>query len=258
MRKRLIVGNWKMNKTASEAAAFVSELSTALSATASVDVVIAPPFTALEAARAALPPSSPIRLAAQNLFWEDHGPYTGEVSASMLRELGCRFVILGHSERRALFGEQDAGIHKKIRAALTHNLHPILCIGESLREREQSQTDDVLIGQLQGALTGLREDDLASISIAYEPVWAIGTGRAATPDMAVSAHRTIRRHLSSAWSHTCAEQTRILYGGSVTPDNIEALLKSDQIDGALVGGACLRIDSFVKIAAVAESMGVNC
>ncbi len=258
MRKRLIVGNWKMNKTASEATAFVGELGKALPAAPSIDLVIAPPFTALEAARAALPPSSPIQLAGQNLFWEAHGAYTGEVSAPMLRDLGCRFVILGHSERRTLFGEQDAGIQKKIRAALAHGLQPILCIGESLAEREQDQTDAVLIRQLQGALTGLREEDLTSVSIAYEPVWAIGTGRPATPDIAEAAHRTIRRHLSSAWSRTCSDRTRILYGGSVTPDNIEAFLKSDQIDGALVGGACLRIDSFVKIATVAESMGVNC
>lgn len=246
-----------MNKTASEASAFVRELTKNLPAVSSIELVIAPPFTALEAVRAALGPS-PIQLGAQNLFWEDHGAYTGEVSAGMLRDLGCRHVILGHSERRALFGDHDEGIHKKIRAALQQGLHPILCVGESLAQREGGKTDGVLIQQLTGCLATLTPQDLTTISIAYEPVWAIGTGKAATPDQAVGAHRTIRAFLSATWSPAVGESTRILYGGSVTPQNIESFLKSDHIDGALIGGACLQVESFASIAVVAESIGVNC
>ncbi len=257
MRKTLIVGNWKMNKTGSEASAFIRDLVQALPAPRSIEVVLAPPFTALASVRAGLPPSCPIELAAQNLFWEDHGAYTGEVSAPMLRDAGCRYVILGHSERRNLFGERDETIHKKVRAALRHGLRPILCIGESWAEREQGATERVLTQQLTGSLADLTAADLATVSIAYEPVWAIGTGKAATPDQATAAHQTIRGFLSARWS-TAADSARILYGGSVTPQNIESFLKSPDIDGALIGGACLQIDSFVKIAAVAESMGVAC
>ncbi len=256
MRIALIVGNWKMNKTALEAATFVSELAKRLPASPSVELVVAPPFTALESVRAALGPSSPIQLSAQNLFWENHGSYTGEVSAPMLRDLGCRYVILGHSERRTLFGEQDDGIHKKIRAALAHGLRPILCVGESLAQRESGKTDGALTQQLKGSLAGLAPRTMTAIAIAYEPVWAIGTGRAATTDQAVAAHRTIREFLASTWSPATANATRIVYGGSVTPQNIESLLQSDQIDGALIGGACLQIDSFATIASVAGSIGV--
>lgn len=256
MRTPLIVGNWKMNKTASEAAAFVRELAKRLPSSTSVELVVAPPFTALESVRAALGPSSPLQLGAQNVFWEDHGAYTGEVSAPMLRDLGCRYVILGHSERRTLFSEQDEGIHKKIHAALKHGLKPILCVGESLAQRESGKTDAVLTQQLQESLAGLASQAMSAIAIAYEPVWAIGTGKAATPDQAVAAHRTIREFLAGTWSPAIANATRILYGGSVTPQNIQSLLKSDQIDGALIGGACLQLDSFATIAAVAGSIGV--
>lgn len=258
VRKVLIVGNWKMNKTASEASAFVRELAAKLPASSSIDFVMAPPFTALEAVRTALDPGSPIQLGAQNVFWEDHGAFTGEISAPMLRDLGCRYVILGHSERRALFGEQDEAIRKKLSAAIRHGLHPILCVGESLSQRETGQTDAVLTRQLQAGLALLPSGDMAAVSIAYEPVWAIGTGRAATPDQAVTAHRTIREFLTATWSPAIADTTRILYGGSVTPHNLEPFLRSDHIDGALIGGACLQIDSFAKIAAIAESIGVNC
>ncbi|MGQ0694151.1 MAG: triose-phosphate isomerase [Nitrospiraceae bacterium] len=256
MRRTLIVGNWKMNKTASEAATFVRELARRLPVSSSVELVVAPPFTALESVRAALGPSSPIQLGAQNLFWEDHGAYTGEVSAPMLKDLGCRYVILGHSERRTLFGEQDDGIHKKIKAALHHGLRPILCVGESLAQRERGKTDGVLTKQLRGSLAELASQAMAAIAIAYEPVWAIGTGKAATRDQAVDAHRVIREFLASTWSPDTANTMRIVYGGSVTPQNIESLLKSDQIDGALVGGACLELDSFARIVSVAASIGV--
>lgn len=246
-----------MNKTASEASAFVRDLAKKLPPSSSIELVVAPPFTALESVRAALSPSSPLQLGAQNLFWENQGAYTGEISAPMLRDLGCRYVIVGHSERRTLFGEQDEGIHRKICAALRHGLRPILCIGESLAQRESGKTEGVLTQQLRGSLAELASEDMATISIAYEPVWAIGTGKAATPDQAIAAHRLIRAFLATTWSAAIADATRILYGGSVTPDNIELFLKSDQIDGALVGGACLQIDSFATITAIAESIGVN-
>ena len=257
MRTILIVGNWKMNKTASEAAAFVREVAPRLSISPTVEYVVAPPFTALESVRTALGSSSPLQLGAQNLFWEDRGAYTGEISAPMLKDLGCRYVILGHSERRALFGEQDEGVQKKLRAALAHDLKPILCIGESLTQREDGKTEEVLRQQLHGALTGLPLHSVPAITVAYEPVWAIGTGKAATTDQAVAAHRTVRAFLAKAWSANVAESTKILYGGSVTPQNIGALLQSDQIDGALIGGACLQADSFVTIAAIAQSIGAK-
>jgi triosephosphate isomerase len=175
----------------------------------------------------------------------------------MLKDLGCRYVIIGHSERRTLFGEQDSGIHTKLRAALTHGLKPILCIGESFIQQEEGKTEEVLRQQLHGALAGLSLQSMAAITIAYEPVWAIGTGKAATTDQAVSAHRGIRTFLAQTWSAEIAESTRILYGGSVTPQNITALLQSDQIDGALIGGACLQADSFVTIATIAQSIGAK-
>ncbi len=254
MRSVLIVGNWKMNKTASEAAIFVRELKERLPLpSATVELVVAPPFTALESVRIALGASSPIQLGAQDMFWEDHGAYTGEVSAPMLKDLGCRYVILGHSERRALFGEQSDSIQKKIRAALKHGLRPILCIGESLAQRDNGSTDDVLTQQLHESLSGLTGEAMAGVTIAYEPIWAIGTGKSATTEQAVAAHRTIRRVLGATASPAIADRTRILYGGSVTPQNIESLLVSDQVDGALIGGACLQVESFATIATVASA-----
>jgi triosephosphate isomerase (TIM) len=254
VRTVLIVGNWKMNKTASEATVFIRNLKERVPAQpVHVELVVAPPFTALESVRIALGPSSPIQLGAQNMFWEDHGAYTGEISAPMLKELGCRYVILGHSERRTLFGEQSDHIQKKIRAAFKHGLRPILCIGETLAERENGKTDHVLTQQLQDGLSGLTAEALAAVTIAYEPVWAIGTGKSATIDQAVSAHQTIRRVLARLGSSTIADRMRILYGGSVTPNNIASLLSSDQVDGALIGGACLQVDSFATIASIASA-----
>lgn len=241
-----------MNKTASEAATFVRTLARRLATSSRVEVVLAPPFTALETVRTVLGPTSPIGLGAQNLFWEDTGAYTGEVSAAMLRDLGCRYVIIGHSERRTIFAESDAQIQKKLRAALGHGLHPLLCIGESLAQREAGSTDRLLTQQLAGGLSGLTAPEMDSVIVAYEPVWAIGTGRAATAEQAVEAHRTIRRWIETNWSTAVAAKTRILYGGSTTPNNIENLLQSDQIDGALVGGACLDVDSFASMVAVAQ------
>lgn len=246
-----------MNKTASEAAAFIHEIVHRLPASPVVEYVVAPPFTALESVRAALGTSSAIQLGAQNLFWEDRGAYTGEISAPMLKDLGCGYVILGHSERRTLFGEQDDGIQKKLRAALAHGLKSILCIGESLAQRESGKTEEVLRQQIHGALAGLSPHSMTDITVAYEPVWAIGTGKAATTDQAVSAHRAIRTFLAETCPTSVAESTRILYGGSVTPQNIDVLLRSDQIDGTLIGGACLQVDSFVTIATIAQSIGAK-
>jgi triosephosphate isomerase len=253
VRKPLIVGNWKMNKTASEAAAFIRELCERLPASSNADVVLAPPFTALESARSALGPSSWIGLGAQNLHWEPQGAFTGEVSAPMLRDLGCRYVIVGHSERRTLFGERDDVIHKKVRSALKQGLSPILCVGESLAEREASKTESVVTTQLNSSLAGLTAQELATVTIAYEPVWAIGTGRAATTEQAVVVHRSIRLFVETGWDSETASAMRILYGGSVTPQNIESLLASDAIDGALVGGACLNPDSFATIIRIAQT-----
>ena len=252
VRRPLIIGNWKMNKTASEAAAFIQDLRERVPASPNADVVVAPPFTALESVRNALGPSSWISLGAQNVHWETHGAFTGEVSAPMLRDLGCRYVIVGHSERRTLFGERDESILKKVRAALRHGLSPILCVGESLAERESGRTESVVTSQLAGSLTGLTAKDLATITIAYEPVWAIGTGRAATTEQAVAVHRSIRLFIETGWDSKTASTIRLLYGGSVTPQNIESLLASDAIDGALVGGACLNTDSFATIISVAQ------
>ena len=240
-----------MNKTASEAASFVRDLAGKLPTSRAVEIVLAPPFTALESVRRTLGSASPIGLAAQNLHWEQQGAFTGEISGPMLRDLGCTYVILGHSERRTLFGERDVDIHKKVRAALTNSLRPILCVGESLNEREAGLTDAIVAGQVTAGLTDLTTQDLASVTIAYEPVWAIGTGRAATTAQAVAVHRAIRTCIAAGWNKDTAEGLRILYGGSVTPQNAESLLTAADIDGALVGGACLKTESFATIALAA-------
>jgi triosephosphate isomerase len=242
-----------MHKTASEAGGFVRELLKQLPTGSRAEVVVAPPFTALESVRAALGPSSLISLGAQNLHWEQQGAFTGEISGPMLRDLGCRYVIVGHSERRTLFGERDDVIEKKVHAALSHGLRPILCVGESLKEREAGQTESIITGQLREALVKVTAQNLATIAIAYEPVWAIGTGRAATTEQAVEVHRAIRAWLAAKWSGDTASSMRILYGGSVTPQNAGSLLAAEGIDGALVGGACLKPESFAMIVAASQS-----
>ncbi len=253
MRTTLIVGNWKMNKTASEAARFVRELTNVLPKDSAVEIVLAPPFTALESVRTALGSSSHLGLSAQNMHWEAQGAFTGEISGPMIRDLGCSYVILGHSERRALFGERDGDVQKKVRAALTHGLRPVLCVGETLEERESGRTEPVVTGQVAAALNGLSDQEMDNVTIAYEPVWAIGTGRAATVEQAVAVHRAIRRRIAAAWNQDRAARVRILYGGSVTPQNAASLLSEPDIDGALVGGACLKTDSFATIALAAKN-----
>jgi triosephosphate isomerase len=236
-----------MNKTASEAVRFVRELTSALPKDPTVEIVIAPPFTALESVQTVLGSASHIALGAQNMHWEHQGAFTGEISGPMLRDLGCKYVILGHSERRTLFGERDGDIHRKVRSALAHGLRPILCVGESLDQRQSGRTEPVVTGQVAAGLAELSAQELDAVTIAYEPVWAIGTGHAATTEQAVAVHRAIRASISAGWTTATAEHMRILYGGSVTPQNAESLLSESDIDGALVGGACLKTESFATI-----------
>jgi len=243
-----------MHKTAAEAAAIVQHLSKLVPEPGNVEVVLAPPFTALQAASQAMPVPHPFILAAQNLFWEDQGPFTGEISAPMLKELSCQYVILGHSERRQHFGEQDAGINRKVRASLRHRLRPILCVGESLADRESGRTETVVTDQLLRCLDGISKDELRLVTIAYEPVWAIGTGRAASAAQAAAVHKTLRASLARSWGPEACEPVRILYGGSVTPENAGEFLASDQVGGALVGGACLDPQSFAKIISLAQNV----
>ena len=228
MRRPLIVGNWKMNKTASEAAAFIRDLRERVPASPHADVVLAPPFTAIGVSPQRLGPVllfQPLRT--KCALGSSTGPLPGKCPLRCCAHLGCRYVIVGHSERRALFGERDEHIQMKVRAALRHGLSPILCVGESLVHREAGRTESVVTAQLSGTLEGLTTQDLATVTIAYEPVWAIGTGRAATTEQAVTVHRSIRLFMETGWDSKTASAIRILYGGSVTPQNIESLLASD-------------------------------
>lgn len=244
----LIVGNWKMNTTASEAAPFVRELEQRVRVPEGTEVVLAPPFTSLPAVRHALTAARPFGLAAQDVHWEDRGAFTGEIAPPMLRDLGCDYVIIGHSERRQHFGERDEDVNRKVRAALGHGLLPILCLGETLEQREQNQTEAIVTGQLTRGLDGLGTAELAKVTVAYEPVWAIGTGRAASVAQAEEVHRLLHTLLAKLQGES-GTQVRVLYGGSVTPDNAGELLRSRLINGALVGGACLKADSFARIVA---------
>ncbi|HOY10481.1 MAG TPA: triose-phosphate isomerase [Candidatus Omnitrophota bacterium] len=246
MRKIIIAGNWKMYKTSLEAIELVTLLKREVVDNAAVDIVVCPPFTALADVRDTLSESN-VGLGAQNLYWEDSGAFTGEVSAPMLKDLGVAYVIIGHSERRQFFGETDETVNKKIRAALHHGLLPIVCIGESLAQREQNRTMDVIRTQCEGSLKGLTEDEMRKLIIAYEPVWAIGTGKTATPQQAQEVHKFIRELLGEMFGSDCAAGVRIQYGGSVKPENTKDLMSQPDIDGALVGGASLKSDSFSLI-----------
>ncbi|TAL09842.1 MAG: triose-phosphate isomerase [Nitrospirae bacterium] len=251
-RQRLIVGNWKMHKTISEARDFVAHLAGLLPKSPHVEIVLAPPFTALSAVADAIK-SLPIGLSAQDVHWEDHGAFTGEVSPLMIKDLGCRYVIVGHSERRRHFGETDAMVNKKVAAVLRHGLRPILCVGETGEQRANGQTERVLSGQLTDALAGVGKEQAADVVVAYEPVWAIGSGQPATAEQARDAHRHIRARATALWGQDAGARLPVLYGGSVTPDNIGAFLALREVDGALVGGACLDPTQFVKILAVAHT-----
>ena len=246
MRRCFVAGNWKMNKTVGEALALVRELRGAVSMVRDrVQVAIAPPFTALHPVAKALEDSN-IELAAQNCHFEGSGAFTGEVAAPMLREVGCRWVIVGHSERRQFFGETDEGINKRIRAVTAAGMLPIVCVGETLAEREAGKTLEVVSKQVTGCLAGVTAEHGAQFVLAYEPVWAIGTGKTATSRQAQEVHAHIRGVLKGLWG-AAAEQTRIQYGGSVKPDNAVELLSQPDIDGALVGGASLKAADFAAI-----------
>jgi triosephosphate isomerase len=241
-----IAGNWKMNKTVAESIDLVKQLKADLSRVEGVEVAVAPPFTALYAVRKELE-GSPIQLAAQNLFWEEKGAFTGEVAPPMLKEVGCHYVILGHSERRQFFGETDETVNRKTRATLKQGLKVIFCIGETLKEREEGKTFAVIERQVTGGLKDISKEEMRNIVVAYEPVWAIGTGKTATPEQAEEVHRFIRKKLEELYSMEIAEGVRIQYGGSVTPENVKGLMGQANIDGALVGGASLKSETFSKI-----------
>jgi len=246
MRQPFIAGNWKMFKTVHETTVYVKELRSLVKETTGVTVVVAPPFTALhagcEAAR-----NSGVAVAAQNMSWEREGAFTGEISAGMIKEAGADYVIIGHSERRTLFGETDATVNRRVMAAIAGSLTPIVCIGETLEQRERNETLDVLDRQIKAGLDGLTGDQIAALVIAYEPVWAIGTGRTATPGQAGEAHTHIRSRLRQWFGAPAADQCLVLYGGSVKPDNIGQLMAQADIDGALVGGASLDVRAFYDI-----------
>jgi triosephosphate isomerase len=247
MRKKIIAGNWKMNKDIPATEVFINELKSKLqNEKINADVIVCPPFTSLETAGNLLK-NSFIKLGAQNMYFEDEGAFTGEISASMLKSAGCEFVILGHSERRTIFKENNELINKKIKKALQNGLKPVFCIGETLQEREKDITEAVVKTQILEGLKGITSEDLKNIIIAYEPVWAIGTGRNATPQQAEEVHLYIRNLISILYSKESSENLTIQYGGSVKPDNAKDLLTQPDIDGALVGGACLKSDSFISI-----------
>lgn len=245
-RMPFIAGNWKMNKTVGEALELVKGLKAALQGVGGVEVAVAPPFTALFPVAQELRGSS-ISLASQNLFWEEKGAFTGEISPVMLKEVGCQYAIIGHSERRQYFGETDETVNRRIKAAFHHGLKAIFCIGETLEEREKGITFSVVERQLEFGLKGLDEKAVEEIVVAYEPVWAIGTGKTATPEQAEEVHQFIRQKLEKLYSKKASERIRIQYGGSVTPENIKGLMAQPNIDGALVGGASLKVESFSRI-----------
>ena len=255
MRTPFIAANWKMYKTVLEAVAFVKELRKLAKDLYDVEIVIAPPFTALRPAADAAHASN-IGIAGQNLHWEREGAFTGEVSAPMLKEAGAEYVIIGHSERRRLFGETDETVNRKLIAAVQAQLTPIVCIGETLQERDANETLAVLDRQIKRGLDGLTADQIGGLVVAYEPVWAIGTGRNATPDQAREAHAHIRSRIRQWFGGAAADHCHVIYGGSVKPDNIRELSSLEDVDGALVGGASLDLRSFTDIVHKARTAAV--
>ena len=246
MRRPIIAGNWKMNKTVEEAVSTAIGLKRKFYTCSEADVVICPPFTALSKVNDTIIDSS-IMLGAQDVYWEEEGAFTGAVSPNMLKDAGCRYIITGHSEKRTLFGETDEDVNKKVKVILRHGMVPIMCIGERMEERDNGMTLEVLEKQLTRGLRDLAKDALMRIVIAYEPVWAIGTGRTATPQQAQEAHKFIRELIERLYDKEACAKVRIQYGGSVKPENITQLMTQEDIDGALVGGASLDVNSFVAI-----------
>lgn len=246
MRKPMIAGNWKLHKTIAEACELSSSLAKCLANFEDVDIVIAPVYTSLTAVAETIK-NTPIKLAAQNCYPQETGAFTGEVSPLMLKDAGCDYIIIGHSERRQLLEESDTFINQKMIKTLETGLKPILCVGETLQERESDQMLEVLTAQIKGGLANLSATQMADVVIAYEPVWAIGTGKTATDEQAQEAHSFIRGMLQGLFTQDVAMQTRILYGGSVKPTNVDGLMAMDDIDGALVGGASLKAEDFIRL-----------
>ena len=246
MRKTIIAGNWKMNKTNKEAVEMLTELKEIVKGIDSVGIVIGAPFTALSDAVKAVAGSN-IKIAAENVYPKESGAYTGEVSPVMLKEIGVEYVILGHSERREYFKESDEFINEKVKCVLAHGMTPILCIGEKLEDREAGKTNDVNKTQINGGLAGLTAEEAKKVVIAYEPVWAIGTGKTATPEIAEETHKAIREELARMFGEEVANEITIQYGGSMKPENAQELLAQADIDGGLIGGASLKAQDFSKI-----------
>ncbi|NQT75894.1 MAG: triose-phosphate isomerase [Candidatus Omnitrophica bacterium] len=246
MRRPIIAGNWKMNKTIEEAVSVAVGLKRKFYTFSEADIVICPPFTALSKVSDKIIDSS-IMLGAQDVYSEEDGAFTGAISPNMLKDAGCRYVIVGHSEKRALFGETDEDVNKKLKIALKHGMVPIMCAGERIEERDNGMTFEILEKQITRGLKNIPRDEALRIIIAYEPVWAIGTGRTATPQQAQEAHKFIRELIERLYDKEVASKTRIQYGGSVKPENIANLMIQEDIDGALVGGASLDVNSFTEI-----------
>lgn len=246
MRRPIIAGNWKMYKTVSEAVELVEGLKNELKDQRAVDVVVCPPFTALSKVAEAAKGSN-IAWGAQDVYWQEEGAFTGEVAPKMLTDLGCSFCIVGHSERRTYFNETNSTVNNKVKALLKHGIVPIMCVGERLEERDSGKTFNVVSDHVEGGLNGLSGEEVSKIIIAYEPVWAIGTGRNATPQQAQEVHKFIRDLLKKAYGGDVSAGVRIQYGGSVKPDNIHAIIGGEDIDGALVGGASLKVKDFAEI-----------
>ncbi len=245
-RRPILAGNWKMNMTATQARELASKLIPLVAGITDRDIVVGPPFTSLAAVAEAIKGTN-IGLAAQNFHWEEKGAFTGEISADMLLDSACKYVIIGHSERRQYFGETDETVNKKTRQALKKALLPILCVGETLAEREAGKLNEIIDRQVTGGLKDISTDDMKKVVIAYEPVWAIGTGKTATPEQANEVHALIRQKVKTLYSADIAEGLRIQYGGSVTPENVSTLMAMPDIDGALVGGASLKPESFAAL-----------
>jgi triosephosphate isomerase len=252
MRLPLVAANWKMFKTVNEAVVFAKVLKPMVKDVQGVEIVLVPPFTAIYAVAEAVRHEN-IFVGAQDLYWEKEGPFTGEVSAGMIKEAGAEFTIIGHSERRQLFGDTDVVVNRKVLAAIGAGLTPIVCVGETLAERETNQTLAVLDRQIKGAFDGVPADHVAELVITYEPVWAIGTGRVATPGQAEEAHAHIRLRLRQWFGAVPAEQCHVIYGGSVKPDNVAELMREPDVDGALVGGASLDVQAFADIVTKARA-----
>ena len=246
MRTPLIAGNWKMYKTVDEATDLVRALLAGIGTVRDREVVVCPPYTALHPVASQLA-ATPIGLGAQDVFYEPQGAYTSAISPLMLRDIGCQYVIVGHSERRQYFGDDDSIVNRKLRAALAHGLRPILCVGESKPQRDTGTAEQVVVAQVKAGLDQVSSEQLLNAVIAYEPIWAIGTGDTATAADAQAMHATIRATLAALYSPNLADHLRILYGGSVKPDNVDELMAQPDIDGALVGGASLKADSFLRI-----------